>query len=142
MSFVAKMLYFFLARRAQEPEDLLYERFLSSFRGQLRQLKSRHPFVPAALELLNNPVQLGTTVAQWAEYKSRMEWRENAFRIHTFIKDTSLTSTGISLPKPGWSRLTVSKLVLIYSAQKRTNEVWFLRRPVSVAQRSRQLSTY
>ena len=41
----------FLARRSQKPENILYERLLSPLRRQLRQLKSRHPFVPAALEL-------------------------------------------------------------------------------------------
>ena len=39
------------------------------------------------------------------------------------------------------SGLTASEPPLIYSAQKRTNELWLLRRLVNVAQRSRQLIT-
>ena len=44
-------------RRAQEPYCLLYKRLWSLLDGQLQQLKSRHSFVPAALELLDDPAQ-------------------------------------------------------------------------------------
>ena len=86
-----------LACCAQEPEYLLYERLLSLLGRQLWQLKSRHPFVSAALELLNNPTQSSTNVA---EYKGRMKWQENAFRLHTFIKDVNPTSIRISFLRP------------------------------------------
>ena len=56
------------ARRTQEPGHLLYKKLVSPLCGQLRQLKSRHLFLPAALELLNDPDQSGTSVTQWAEY--------------------------------------------------------------------------
>ena len=52
-----------LGCRAQEPEHLLYKRLLSPLCRQLRQLKSRQASVLAALELLNNPAQLNTSVA-------------------------------------------------------------------------------
>ena len=52
----------FLARCAQEPQHHLYERVLSPFGGQLRQLKSNHLFVPAAFELLIDPSQSSTSV--------------------------------------------------------------------------------
>ena len=65
-----------LACRAEEPEHLRYERLLSPLHEQLRQLKSRHPFVPASLELLNNPAKSGTSVAQWEEFKWSMEWEK------------------------------------------------------------------
>ena len=58
-----------LVRRDQDPEHLSYERLLSPLGGKLRQLKSRHSFVPAALELLSNPTQSGTSVARCAKYK-------------------------------------------------------------------------
>ena len=35
----------------------------------MQQLKSRHPFVPASLVLLNNPIQSGSSLARWAECK-------------------------------------------------------------------------
>ena len=86
-----------LACCAQEPEYLLCERVLSLLGRQLWQLKSRHPFVPAALELLNNLTQSGTNVA---EYKGSMKWQENAFRLHTFIKDVGPTPIRISFSRP------------------------------------------
>ena len=49
--------------RIQEPEHLVYEKLLSTLGGQLQQLKSRHPFVPAALELLSDFAQSGTSIA-------------------------------------------------------------------------------
>ena len=33
-----------------------------------------------------------------------MEWRENTSRLHTFIKNVSTTSPGISFPKPAWMK--------------------------------------
>ena len=92
-----------LARRAQEPEYLLYKRLLSSLCGQLRQLKLRHLFVPSELQLLNDLTQPGTSVARWAEYTIRlwsMELRKNASRLHTFIKNTSPTPQEISFARP------------------------------------------
>ena len=50
MSFAAKSRTV-LARRAQEPKHFRYKRLLSPLGRQLHQLKSRHPFVPSALEL-------------------------------------------------------------------------------------------
>ena len=82
-----------------KPEHLLYERFLPPLGGQMRQLKSRQPFMPAALELVNDPTQSCTSVTRWAEDRWSMEWRENASRLHTFIKDISPTLPGISFPR-------------------------------------------
>ena len=66
-----------LARHAQEPEHLLYERLLSPLGGQLRKHKSRHPFVPAALELLKNPAQSGTSVARWRNINEAWSGEKN-----------------------------------------------------------------
>ena len=43
-----------LACRAQEPQHLLHERLVTSSYKNLRQLKLRHSFMPAALEMLND----------------------------------------------------------------------------------------
>ena len=48
-----------LACRAQKPEHLLHEKLVFPSFVHPRQLKSRHPFVPAALKLLNNLVHSG-----------------------------------------------------------------------------------
>ena len=86
----------------QEPKHL-YKRFLSPLSKQLREFKSRHPLVPIALELLND--LSGTSVAQWAEYRWRMTWRENTSRLRTFIKDVNPTPPGIGFSRPAWVKL-------------------------------------
>ena len=59
-----------LARRGQNPKHVLLERLLSSPYGEHRQLKSRRPFVPAALDLLNDADALSTSAAgSWVDHK-------------------------------------------------------------------------
>jgi len=60
-----------LARRAMDPEHLLHNRLLFTL---TTQLKSRHPFVPAALELLKDLDKSNTTAALWADHKWNTEW--------------------------------------------------------------------
>jgi len=54
-----------LARRAMDPEHLLHDRLLFTPTTQQREIKSRHPIVPAALELLKDLDKFNTTVAFW-----------------------------------------------------------------------------
>ena len=61
-----------------------------------------------------------------------MEWQENAFRIHTFVKDVRPTPPRIGIPDLHGSGLIASKPALVYSARKRTDEVGLLRQSVSV----------
>ena len=84
---------------------ILYERLLSSLGCHLRQLKERHPFVPVALKLLNNPVQSGTSAAQWMEYRWSLVWQENAHKLQTFLGNVGPTPPGISFPRPAWVKL-------------------------------------
>ena len=63
-----------LARRAQDPKHMLHERLLSPPYGGHLQLKSRRPFVPAALDLLNDADALSTSAAgSWADHKWNTE---------------------------------------------------------------------
>jgi len=48
-------------------------------------LRSRHPFVSAALELLKDLDKPNTTAALWADHKWSLEWQKNTYRIYTFI---------------------------------------------------------
>jgi len=52
-----------LARRAMDPEHLLHDQLLFTPTTQQREFKSRHPFVPAALELLKDLDMSNTTAA-------------------------------------------------------------------------------
>ena len=94
-----------LACRAQEPEHLLHNRLSSLPYGGHRQLKSRHPFVPAALELLNDLNKANIGVAHWADYRWNMEWQGNTSRLHQFIADVSSSPSGMNFPRPAWVRL-------------------------------------
>ena len=54
-----------LACRAQGSNHLLHDRLTSHPYGGHRQLKSRHPLVPVALDLLRNASKLGTSATRW-----------------------------------------------------------------------------
>ena len=93
-----------LARRAQGPEHLLNKRLLSPpYKGH-RHLKSRHPFVPAALELLKD-LESSTSVANWAESKWNTSWQKDTSRLRDFIPNVSPTPPGMLLPRPSWVKL-------------------------------------
>ena len=94
------------ARRAQDPKHMLHERLLSPPYGGHRQLKSRLPFVPAALDLLNDPDALSTSAADsWADHKWNTEWQKCASRLHGLIADVGSLSSGMHFPRPAWVRL-------------------------------------
>ena len=76
-----------LACRAKEPGHLLHDRLTSHPYGEHRLLKSRHPFVPAALELLKDASKLGTSEARWADHMWSIGWREGTSRLHSFFDD-------------------------------------------------------
>ena len=85
---------------------MLQERLLSPPYGGYRQLKSRRPFVPAALDLLNDADASSTSAAgSWADHKSNTEWQEYASRLHGFIADVGFLPSGIHFPIPAWVRL-------------------------------------
>jgi len=58
-----------------DQEHLLHNLFTPTTHQQ--QLKSRHPFVPAALELLKDLDKSNTTAALWADHK----WNTNGRKI-------------------------------------------------------------
>ena len=70
-----------------------------------------------------------------------MQWQKNTFRLFTFIKDViAELRRELAFQDLRGSGLIASEPELVYSAWKPTNGGWLLRRPVSMAQRSRQLS--
>ena len=127
-----------LACRAQDPEYLLYDRLVSPPYGRHRQLKSRHPFVPAALELLNDFQELGTSAASWADHRWSMEWQGSTSRLHhAFIADVSTSPPGMRFPRPSWVRLNRLRTGVGLFRSTMHRWVWLPQRRVSVAQRSR-----
>ena len=104
-SFVETKATLSLACRAQEPGHLLDDRLTSHPYGGHRQLKSRYPVAPAALELLRDGSELGISAARWADHKWSIGWREGTSCLHSFFDDVDALPLGMGLPRPAWVRL-------------------------------------
>ena len=112
-----------LTRRAQESEYLLYERLVFPSCGHLRQLKSKHPFVPGALQLLNDFAQSGISETQVADCKWNMEsWKNTSDSIYSL--QTSIHFHLESFTNSHGPGLIAFKLTLSCSVQQSTNGVW------------------
>ena len=94
-----------LACRALKPNHLLRHKIISPELRQSRRLKSRHPFVPAARELLSNLNQLDIRAADCAEHSWRSEWNNCNTRLHHFIYNIDTPPPGMHLPRRSWVRL-------------------------------------
>ena len=77
---------------------------VSSFKWVLRYSPSetwqpsRHLFVPAAWNLLDNLARLGICASDWTNHKWKMEYCENASRLHAFVPGTGARPAGMGLP--------------------------------------------
>jgi len=70
-----------LGRRAMEPEHLLYSALTRPLGAAARRLKSRHPFVPAAQQLISLSDNNNIRAAQWADHQWNAEWADNPTRL-------------------------------------------------------------
>ena len=68
-------------------------------------LKSRHPFVPTAQQLISFSDNNNTCAAQWADHQWNAVWADNPTRLRTLIPDTGTHTPGITLC---WVRVAVS----------------------------------
>ena len=94
-----------LACRVLESNHLLHHKIIRPELRQSRRLKSRHPFVPAARELLSNLNQLDIRAADWTEHTWRSEWNNCNTRLHHFIYNIDTPPSGRHLPRRSWVRL-------------------------------------
>ena len=69
------------------------------------RLRSRHLFVPAAQNLLDNLARLGMCASEWTNHKWKMEYCKNASRLHAFVLKTSARPVGMGLPQAAWVKL-------------------------------------
>ena len=95
-----------LAHRVSlDPDDILYG--LSSGSSDTRQvrLRSRHPFAPAARNLLNNLARLGIRASEWTNHKWKTVYCENASRFRAFVPGTGARLVGMGLPRAAWVKL-------------------------------------
>jgi len=73
--------------------------------GNAWHLKSRHPFVPAAQQLISSYDDNKRSAALWADHRCNAEWMDKTTRLRTFISDIGTHPSGISLPRTVWVRL-------------------------------------
>jgi len=77
-----------LGRRVMEPGHLLHSALTRPASAAARRLKSRHPFVPTAQQLISFSDNNNIRAAQWADHQWNAEWAENPTRLSTSIPDT------------------------------------------------------
>jgi len=94
-----------LAHPALKPWHLLHSAFTRPSSAVARCLKSRHPFVPAAQQLISLSDNNNVWAAQWADHQWNAESADNPTRIRTLIPDTGAHTPGMTLPRRAWVRL-------------------------------------
>ena len=86
-------------RGSLDPDHILYGLLSESSGTQQVRLKSRHPFVPAAWNLLDNLARLGIRASEWTNHKWNMEYCVNASRLCAFVPGTGARPVGMGLPR-------------------------------------------
>jgi len=74
-----------LAHRAMEPGHLLHLALTCPPSGNVRHLKSRHPFVLAAQQLVSSSDNKIRSAALWTDHQWNAELLDNTMRLRTFI---------------------------------------------------------
>ena len=85
-------------RGSLDPDHILHGVLSGSSDTRQVRLRSRHPFVPAAQNLLDNLARLGIRASEWTNHKWNTEYCENASRLHAFVPRTNARPVGMGLP--------------------------------------------
>ena len=72
-------------RGSLDPDYILYGLLSGSSDTRQVKLRSRHSFVPAARNLLNNLARLGIRASEWTNHKWKTECCENTSRLRAFV---------------------------------------------------------
>jgi len=94
-----------LGRRAMKPGHLLHSALTRPSGAAARRLKSRHPFLPAAQQLISLSDNNNIRAAQWADHQWNVEWADKSTRLRTSIPDTGTHTPGMTFPRRAWIRL-------------------------------------
>jgi len=94
-----------LGRCAMELGHLLHSALTRPSSAAARRLKSRHPFVPAAQQLISFSDNNNLSATQWADHQWNAEWADSPTRLRTLIPDTGTHTPGTTIPKRTWIRL-------------------------------------
>ena len=92
-------------RGSLDPDHILYGLLSGSSDNCQVRLRSRHPFVPAARNLLDKLARLGIRASEWTNHKWKTEYCENASRLRTLAPRTGARPVGMDLPLATWVKL-------------------------------------
>ena len=84
---------------------ILYGFFKWSSDTRQVRLRSRHLFVPAVWNLLDNLARFGIRAFEWTNHKWKTEYCEGASRLRNFVPGTSARPVGMGLPRAAWVKL-------------------------------------
>ena len=88
-----------------DPNHILHGLLSGSSDTRQVRLRSRHLFVPAVWNLLDNLARLGIRTSEWTNLKWNAEYCENASRLRAFVPQTSARPVGMGLPRAAWVKL-------------------------------------
>ena len=92
-------------RGSLDPDHILYGLLSGSSDNRQARLRSRHPFVPGARNLLDNLARLSIRVSEWTKHKWKTEYCEGASRLRAFVSETGARPVGMGLPRAAWVKL-------------------------------------
>ena len=96
----------FLAHRGSlEPDHILYGLLSGSSDTRQVRLRSRHQFLPASQNLLDNLARLGIRASEWTNPKWKTKYCENSSRLCAFVPRTGARPVGMGLPRAAWIKL-------------------------------------
>ena len=116
-----------------EPGHLFHSALICPSSADPRRLKSRHPFVHTAQQLISlsdNNIR----VAHRADHKWNKGWADNPTKLRIFIPDTGIHPPEWPSQEKPESGLTASAPVSDFSAHSCTSGVWLSLQPVSAGQ--------
>ena len=94
-----------LGRCAMESGHMLHSALTCPSSAVAHLLKSRHPFVHAAQQIISLSDNNSIRAVLWADHQWNGEWADNPTRLRTLIPDTGTHTPGMTLPRRAWVRL-------------------------------------
>ena len=120
-------------RGSLDPNHIWHGLLSGSSDNRQVRLRSRHPFVPGARNLLDNLARLGIRASEWTNHKWKTEYCENASRLLLLCPGPVPGLLGWAYPEQLGLSSTACGLVLGDYIRPCTNGVSLLHRIASVA---------
>jgi len=84
---------------------LLHSALTRPSSANARHLKSRRPYVPAAIHLIIFYDNSNIRAVQWADYQWNTKWTDSPTRLCIFTPNTNTHPLGLTLLRSAWVRL-------------------------------------